>query len=680
MRLCSNSRRVCAKGAPRALALAGAGIEPLEDRLLLFAAAPAQPPASVGNPVTIDLLAAYTPQARDAAGSDAAMLSRIQSDIADVNQAFVDSNIYVTIHLSGTTLVSYNDTGDLTTDLVRLQNTSDGYVDNVPSLRDQLGADLVALYSATPDPQSSDLAYLMDDPNATGSDAFGYCTLLTQPVGPRYALAQAIGFNLGATLDRDSTSTPGAYAYSYGYRFTINGQTYRDLMSRNPGTLIPYYSNPDLLYQGVAIGAADDAPNPSNVAKTLNINAPVAAAYRSRDLVAPSVSSFAAQGITVASSSPYTFTVTYADNRAINTSSLDSSDILLTGPNGFSQLASFVSVDTSSAGTPRMATYRATAPGGAWDSADNGTYTITLQGSQVSDVAGNPASAGTIGSFEIAIPCLVNLAPQTPAGFASPLIIAASATATSDAAQFLVNQTLFARFGLANLIPGIAVSGNVKVSLTLDGRVIASPILSAASLQSLYASAGISLGTLAAGRHTLRMQIDPQNTIAEANESDNVLERTFTVLTRDTAPPTAKLRAAAITRTSATPFQFSVTYIDNRAVNAATLGKGDLIVTGPKNYKCVATLVSKTPAGSAAQVTAIYSITAPGKAWDKTAAGVYTVLLQPKQVGDSSGNLAAAKTLGTFAVFAKTSAALSKPAPIPSAAPPITAPWWLKFL
>ena len=61
--------------------------------------------------------------------------------------------------------------------------------------------------------------------------------------------------------------------------------------------------------------------------------------------------------------------------------------LLVTGPNGFRQAASFVSVDNPTDGTPRTATYRVTAPGGTWNTADNGNYTISMQAGQVSDTA-----------------------------------------------------------------------------------------------------------------------------------------------------------------------------------------------------------------------------------------------------------------------------------------------------
>jgi hypothetical protein len=111
-----------------------------------------------------------------------------------------------------------------------------------------------------------------------------------------------------------------------------------------------------------------------------------------------------AANLDVSGSSTYGFTVTYSDDRAIDVKSLDDNDIQVTGPNGFSQLAKFVSVNDASDGTPRTATYGITAPGGAWDGVDAGNYNVALRENQVSDTDGSFVNAATIGSFLVNIP------------------------------------------------------------------------------------------------------------------------------------------------------------------------------------------------------------------------------------------------------------------------------------
>jgi hypothetical protein len=97
-----------------------------------------------------------------------------------------------------------------------------------------------------------------------------------------------------------------------------------------------------------------------------------------------------------------TFDVSYFDLDGIDAASLGIGDIRVTGPNGFSQLVAFVGLKASGP-VAKTATYRIAAPGGTWDSADNGTYAIAVNGSQVSDTAGNSVPGGSLGSFAVAL-------------------------------------------------------------------------------------------------------------------------------------------------------------------------------------------------------------------------------------------------------------------------------------
>ena len=96
------------------------------------------------------------------------------------------------------------------------------------------------------------------------------------------------------------------------------------------------------------------------------------------------------------------FTVTYGDaTSGVDITTIDSSDVLVTGPNAYAQSATLVGVDVNTNGSPRVATYRVEAPGGTWDGADNGAYSVSLNASQVKDVAGLSAAAGEVGTFSV---------------------------------------------------------------------------------------------------------------------------------------------------------------------------------------------------------------------------------------------------------------------------------------
>jgi hypothetical protein len=98
------------------------------------------------NGSVIDVMVVYTPAARIAAGETAAMNALIQLGVDETNQSYANSLVTQRIRLVYKAEVAYTESGDFGTDLNRLTNVSDGYMDEVHSLRDTYGADLVSLW------------------------------------------------------------------------------------------------------------------------------------------------------------------------------------------------------------------------------------------------------------------------------------------------------------------------------------------------------------------------------------------------------------------------------------------------------------------------------------------------------------------------------------------------------
>ncbi len=236
-------------------------------------------------PITIDIMIVYTAQARSAAGGTAAMEAKLDQHIVDTNTAYVNSQINEQLRLVYRGEVSYPDSADMQLDLSRLQNKTDGFMDEVHSLRDQYGADLVCLYVKSG--SYGGIAYLMT--NVSNSFA-GYAFSVVRSDMPGAVLAHETGHNMACHHDRQNAGGTVAYPYAYGYRWTGNsGTQWRTVMAYSPGARILYFSNPNVTYDGKPTGVDHNTdPNTSaDNARVLNNTASTVAAFRASTTNSP---------------------------------------------------------------------------------------------------------------------------------------------------------------------------------------------------------------------------------------------------------------------------------------------------------------------------------------------------------------------------------------------------------
>ncbi len=148
----------------------------------------------------------------------------------------------------------------------------------------------------------------------------------------------------------------------------------------------------------IAAGVAHDATGNANLAATNTDNS---VTFTVPDYTPP-VASANPSGVATGASSA-TFTVAYTDpDDPVLYSSIDGNDIQVTGAAGFSQLATLAGTTPSTNASSITATYRIDSPDGPWTQANAGTYTITMQSSQVSDTNNNFVAPGDLGTFQIA--------------------------------------------------------------------------------------------------------------------------------------------------------------------------------------------------------------------------------------------------------------------------------------
>jgi peptidyl-Asp metalloendopeptidase len=259
---------------------------PVPDSEVPQAAQAQQATAEQSGATTLDVMVVYTAGARQAAGGTAGIQSEIQLAIAELNQSFNSSGVQMQARLAHSAEISYgNEQADLSTSLARLRTPGDGYLDDVHAMRDQYGADVVALLVNGPGSSGGTVGtgYIMQ---TVGSYFSAYAFSVTEvnfATGPAYALLHEIGHNLGCAHDRANASSAGAYSYSYGYQRATTPR-FRTIMSYNCSGVncptINNWSNPDASYNGYATGVSSSASSSADNRQTLNNTKATAAAWR----------------------------------------------------------------------------------------------------------------------------------------------------------------------------------------------------------------------------------------------------------------------------------------------------------------------------------------------------------------------------------------------------------------
>ena len=174
------------------------------------------------TPSVIDVAVFYTTAAKNAQGGTAQIETKIDELVVSANMAYTDSDVNQSINLVAAEEVAYPETETIRTDLRRLRDPSDGYLDEVHTLRDQVHADIVILLRAQEDGEISGIAYTMaTESTAHARLAFGVsivsASIFTHELGHIMGL-----FHDRYDACRHNTATPQCPSsvvapYAYGY-------------------------------------------------------------------------------------------------------------------------------------------------------------------------------------------------------------------------------------------------------------------------------------------------------------------------------------------------------------------------------------------------------------------------------------------------------------------------------
>ncbi|MHC4416113.1 MAG: M12 family metallo-peptidase [Planctomycetota bacterium] len=229
----------------------------------------------------IDVLVVYTPLARQAAGGYEQIANEIDLALAATNDAYTNSLIAPRINPVYIAEIDYDEDGSFRDHLDRLTYPDDGTMDDVHVLRDQYGADMVALI--VDDRGSCGIAWLMRD-LSPDFEEWAFSVTRWDCAAGNLTFPHELGHNQGcchAAGDGGGCSQGGLFPYSFGYRFFGNsGGQWRTVMAYSPGTRIGYFSNPDVSYDTHPTGVPIDQPDPAHNALTINQTALTVANFR----------------------------------------------------------------------------------------------------------------------------------------------------------------------------------------------------------------------------------------------------------------------------------------------------------------------------------------------------------------------------------------------------------------
>ncbi|BDU18589.1 reprolysin-like metallopeptidase [Dyella sp. GSA-30] len=194
--------------------------------------------------------------------------------IAQMNMGFKNSEIEGGVRLANDTpfTISYTESGNQGTDLNRLSNARDGWIDFVHQMRDNYKADLVTLLIHDPigASRSCGVAWI----NATREQAF---SVTQASCTGNYTFTHEIGHNYGAAHERAQGAGP--YTYGHGYRHPRGDWGTVMAYPCNFGRRCPpllRWSSPLLTYQGAVTGTARTEDN----RRVVNQRKEVMAGYR----------------------------------------------------------------------------------------------------------------------------------------------------------------------------------------------------------------------------------------------------------------------------------------------------------------------------------------------------------------------------------------------------------------
>ncbi|MCB1155374.1 hypothetical protein KDL45_17070, partial [bacterium] len=230
----------------------------------------------------VDVMMLYDAAAEAESGN---IESEIRAAVDDTNLVYENSGVAHRIRLVHLQKVDYEERTDVLADKEALRIDGDGLVDEAHELRDDYGADLVGMVvtSRVGLCGYADLPLTVNPAN----HVYAFSVTSLNCLLSWHLFAHELGHNFSARHDRFVDPTDNQpFAFNHGY---VNlDEKFRTVMAYDQQCnssgfsceVAPYFSNPDLTYNGHALGIPETEAKPTDNRKTLNLAAPTLAGYR----------------------------------------------------------------------------------------------------------------------------------------------------------------------------------------------------------------------------------------------------------------------------------------------------------------------------------------------------------------------------------------------------------------
>ena len=229
-----------------------------------------------GGPGTVDVLIAYTPAAKQAAGGKSSIEGLANAAISEANSGLNASQVSTRFRLVGT--VEFNPGGGEAANSGFLGTVTNG-TPTLESARNQVGADIVSVWINGPASGGGTvgIGWVYQGQSSFSHLAYNICEV-NFVTGPAFVFAHETGHNLGATHDRNNAGLAGVFPYSHGHQSQAG--SFFTVMAYQNGCggcgPVNRWSNPNITHNGFPTGETN-----TDNARTLNETGSIAASWRS---------------------------------------------------------------------------------------------------------------------------------------------------------------------------------------------------------------------------------------------------------------------------------------------------------------------------------------------------------------------------------------------------------------